>query len=362
MIVQTVLRGIKVTLLGFGLLSLSVFGSTQLLAQQPLQPSAQPPAQHPPLPNASGQATAPNEGNGQVTGRIIGNPEKGSLKGASVVLLRFQLDASGKPQGGPVGRVQAGEGGTYAFSKVPIDRKAVYRIGTRIDGNLISSNVFSFPADTNKVVMDVVIPEVTQDLSVLTMTQALLAIEPRQGGVFVTEVLHLSNPAPNILDATKEPFQLSIPADSAHFEMLSQGSEDIRHEQIGSKLMVFSQFRPGENTLAFRYLLPTSFGSLTLRKSYPVNTTTVMVLSPSGGLEVGGAGLIPGAQRDLDGTKFNVWTTPPLPAGNDLTLGIDGIPVSQWIFLIFMSAIPVFLSGVVIWFVMVRLKRKPAKG
>ena len=300
-------------------------------------------------------------GKGRVIGRIIGNPEKGGFKGATVILLRFQLDEQGKPTGGPVGRVEAGEGGTYEFTNLPLDAKAVFRLGTRIDGNLVSSSVFALSESNPVATMDLVIPEVSQNLEVLGLTQALVAIETRENGLFITEVLHLRNPAPNVLDATGKPLEVMIPADAGHFEMLRLEGGEARHEVAGETLRIFTQLKPGENTIAFRYFLGATLGKLSLTKVYPMNADTVMVLSPQGGLEIQGAGLKQMDSRNIEGQMFNTWSLSAHAAGSPLVIYISGLPIAQWVFLVAMSGLLVLLVGVVVWFILVRQKR-PAKA
>ena len=100
------------------------------------------------LPISAGISAAAEEpGTGRVSGRIIAGDEAGAVGsvqvgGVPVVLLRFTLDDSGKPQGGPISRQAAAADGSYDFTGVTIEPGAAYQLGTRVGGRLLMTVLF----------------------------------------------------------------------------------------------------------------------------------------------------------------------------------------------------------------------------
>ena len=94
----------------------------------------------------AGLAVAQPQMQGSVSGRLIGDPAKGALQGATVMLMWFRTNAQGKPEAGPIARQLAGKNGSFTFNNVPIDPKARYQLGTGVDGPLVGSDPFTFTA------------------------------------------------------------------------------------------------------------------------------------------------------------------------------------------------------------------------
>lgn len=304
---------------------------------------------------AWGAAAAQEGGEGSVSGRLIGNPEKNSLEGATVILLMYKLGEEGKPKGGPVGRVQAGAGGGFTFTGIPVDRQGVYQLGSRVDGSLVTSEYFTFPDGQTTVVHDLTIPELSDDISSLGVGLALFALEPHRGGVAVTEVLHFDNPGHKVMDLSKEPLRLSLPSGAEELNMMKLEFKEPKHEQLGETLLVFGKIPPGRVTMAFRYNLPVWTGAFELSKSYPFAVEHVRVLAPKGSLEIRGAVLTPQESDTLGGVVYDAWEGGKIAAGETLFITAGGLPVKQELLLLPLAGFLLVMAGVVIWFIMGRL-------
>ncbi|MBI4081953.1 MAG: hypothetical protein HY423_05015 [Candidatus Lambdaproteobacteria bacterium] len=312
------------------------------------------------LPAAAGDAAEPQQTRqGKVLGRIVGDDARGPLVGATVVLLRFQLDEKGNPKGGPIGKQASGASGTYAFTNVPVDERSVFQLGTRIDGKLVSSQPFTFPEGQLEVTYNLTLPEALGPQGGLRIGQALLAVEPAVGRVWITEVLHLENPSAQALDRREQPIALRLPVRADTLEMMRQAPEG-RFERVGPKLLLFGRLQPGSNTVAFRYRVGAPLGGLTLDMQYPLPAAEFIVLAPQGSLEVSGNDLQARGTQTVSNSSYDAWGRSGLAAETAMQVQVRGVPMQQAYFLV---AVPVFTIALfALAIVFVRRRLKSAQG
>jgi hypothetical protein len=292
---------------------------------------------------------------GRVVGSIVGAKPPASVKGAKVVLVRFTLDAQGKPQGSPIQTQEADANGAFAFSDVPIDAHSLYQLGTQLGGNLIPSESFTFPAGQRTVRLNLRVPEVSADASSLRIAEALVALEPQVGGVWVTEVVHLENPTPNVIEGEKSPLEMTLPSGAGTFEMLRVDQPGGTHVREGDKLRVSGNLRPGRTTVAFRYRLAARLGSLSLEKSYPYAVQQMVVLVPAGSLRISSDRLDPRPPHQIEGQTYDAWSGPNIAARHPVALRATNIPIRQELLLIPSGVLLTVLGGIVFWYLRRRL-------
>ncbi|HEX7926043.1 MAG TPA: hypothetical protein VF678_00540, partial [bacterium] len=229
-------------------------------------------------------------GTGKVSGRIVGVRANESLKGAKVVLVRVTLDEKGQPQGAPIQMKDADADGSYAFENVPIDTHSVYQLGTRIDGSLVPSDTFTFPDGKHTITLNLRVPDkapgAVADSTSVRIVQALIALEPQVGGVWVTDVVHLENPTKSVIESARAPLELTLPSDAEGLEVMQQERQTTSHQRVGDKLLISGNLPPGITTIAYRYRLPVLLGTLRLEKLYPRAVAEMVVLAPTGMLKV----------------------------------------------------------------------------
>lgn len=300
------------------------------------------------------------EEQGKVSGRLVGGTDPGALEGTTVVLLWFRADAEGKPTGGPLGRQATGKDGGYVFVNVPIDPKARYQLGARVAGNLVSSEPFFFGDGKTEQSIDLRIPALSSDASVLAIGQALYAFEPRLGRFDVTEVIHMENPTQAVIDVRREPLDFPVPAGAEDLQMVRFDLEQGSHERLGARLLVSGELRPGTNSIAFRYRLPAALGSARLTKSYPLPIREVVVLTPHGSLAVQGTGLTAQAPRTIEQQVYSAWGAADVQPGSVFTLRVSGGTINQALYLLPTVGFLLLMGGVVFWFMRARLA--PATG
>ena len=311
--------------------------------------------------SAGGVAAAEEAGTGRVSGRIIAGDPAGTVAGlrvggVTVVLLRFTLDDSGKPKGGPISRQVAGADGSFAFTGVTIEPGAVYRLGTRVEGRPASSSLFTFPEGGGEVRQDLTVSgEARETLEGLHFGQVLVGLEPRRGEVMVTEVLHIENPSRRVVAVERPPLEFLIPEAAEELEMLRFDHPGAAHERVGGRLMVTGNLVPGTTTIAFRYLLPAWLGKAVFQKRYPLPVKELLVLSPSHNLKVSGTGLVAVENQTIEKIVYRAWRRSEIPAETVFRVTATGFPIRQEILLLPALGFFLVMAGVVGWFFRKRL-------
>lgn len=308
--------------------------------------------------SASAQAPAPM---GQVLGRIVGASAK-EAAGAKVVLVKFTLNAQGVPAGAPIQMLSADAEGRYAFTGVPIDGHAVYKLGTRIAGRLVASESFTFPEGKPVVRLDLAVPALVGDTSGLFFKQVVVAMEPVVGAVWVTEVMHVGNPTPNVIDAVNAPLELTLPPEASDLTMIREEQEAANHTHLGAKLLVYGRLQPGDTTIAFRYRIGAILGAAELEKRYPHPVEELVVLAPKGSLRLTSDQLSPRQPQELEGIAYDTWSGGNMPAQRTVVVRANGIPVRQEIYLVPLAGFFAAMGGVLWWFLRRRLPRETPAG
>ena len=301
-------------------------------------------------------ASAWAEGEGRIAGKIAG-ATAAEAAGAKVVLVQFKLDAQGAPQGAPIQTVEADAQGRFEFRQVPIDTRAVYKLGTRVSGRLVASEPFTFPEGKREVRLDIAVPPLTGSTEGLHFKQALLAIEPGLGAVWVTEVMHVGNPTGSVIDAVNHPLELSLAEDASELTVIRTDLEEETHSQVGPKLLVYGRIQPGDSTIAFRYRLGAALGSVRLEKRWPHPVDDVLVVAPQGTMQLVSEQLSPQPVRKFEGVPYDAWGALALAAERSVVLKAQGIPVRQELYGIPVAGFFAVMGGVVWWFLRRRLAR-----
>ncbi len=299
---------------------------------------------------------------GRIEGRILGAGSGVALAEAKVVLVQFKLDAKGVPQGTPIQIRNADKQGAYAFSNIPIDRRAVYKLGTRIAGQVISSDSFTFPAGQSVVQLNLRVPSIVTSAEGLHIRQALLALEPYVGGLWVTEVVHMDNPTGNVIDASSQPLELSVPPDADSLDLLKQGKGDepaLNHSQLGPKLLIYGTLQPGVTSIAFRYRVAVRLGTLEMNKHYPQPVDQLTVLAPKGSLRIASDQLDARQPQEFEGVVYDTWAGTKVPAKGAIILRASGVPMRQEMLLLPAAGFFVLMGGVVAWYRLRRIRASP---
>ncbi|MEC8595979.1 MAG: carboxypeptidase-like regulatory domain-containing protein, partial [SAR324 cluster bacterium] len=99
-------------------------------------------------------------------------------EGLDVVLIKFVLDPSGEVvPAGPVGRTKTDDKGRFRFEDPPRDDRAGYRLGTRFEGNLYSSEVFFMRPEQQLITKDIRLPSTSFDTGALVFNESSLFFE-----------------------------------------------------------------------------------------------------------------------------------------------------------------------------------------
>lgn len=292
--------------------------------------------------------SAQQDATGTVRGNIIG--VGGPLPAETpVVLLRFTLDEDGKPTGGPIARQIAAPDGSYEFRDVPLSDRAVFRLGTSLNGELIGSDLFTFPRGERELRMDLRVGGVARGHDGPAIEQALLALEPGVGRLRVTVVYHLLNAgAPR--DVGAEPLLFALPGGAEAVEVVRQDLPAGRAAVGPEGIRLSGEVPAGRFVIAYQYLLPAGWGRATIDHRVPLPTDNLIVLAQPGSVEIGGAGLTARGEQTIDEVVYNVWSQEDLPAGAVQPVRVSGLPMRQSLLLIPLAGFLVLMAGVVAWY------------
>jgi hypothetical protein len=301
------------------------------------------------------QQAAPDRG--RIIGVLEGAPEGVKVEGTRVVLVQFKLDEKGVPKGEPIQTHTVGADGRFSFTDVPIAARTVYQVGATVAGQVVGSQPFTFPAGERSVQISLRFPRLVTDDRAVHIVEGLLAVEPRRGAVWVTEVLHLVNPGQDVVEGVQHPLELELPSGAKDLEMIREIQDKNGHERLGGKLLVYGNLEPGRTTVAFRYRLPVWLGSVVLRKRFPHPVDLYSVLTPQDGrLHLDATGFSPEATQTIDKTPFNAWAARDLPADKPIAIRLSGVPVRQEVYLLPTGGFALLMVGVVAWFLRRRLR------
>jgi hypothetical protein len=305
----------------------------------------------------------PASARGRVTGAIEGAPEGVKLEGTRVVLVQFKLDDKGVPKGEPIQTQTTGADGKYAFADVPIEPRTVYQVGASVGGQMAGSQPFTFPAGEREVLLNLRYPHLVTDASVVRIDEGLVAVEPRRGSVWITEVLHLTNPGQDVVEGVQRPLELELPSGAENLEVIREIQERNGHERLGDKLLVYGNLEPGRTTIAYRYRLPVWLGTVELRKRFPHAVGAFTVLTPEEGrLRLHGQGFTAQDPQTIENGRFSAWAMRDVAAGQAITVRLSGVPVRQEVYLIPTAGFAVLMVGVVVWFLRRRLRADEPAG
>ena len=253
--------------------------------------------------------------------------------GLPVVLLKYVLDEQGELQiDGPVARIQTAVSGKFKFKPMLLAIKAAYRIGSRYEGSLVSSDFFFLKPGQTEALVRLSIPGISEKTDALEVTNAALFIDPGSGSLQITEVLSVSNFTTDIIDASKHPLIFDLPDSFTRFDLLHHSvASETTYEIIGRQLQFHRQFPPGETTLIFRYTLTVLFGSYELSRQYRHVLKAGRVLTPVRQLQLASPQLAYLQVENLGELQMDSWEMTTLEQPH-LVIQIDAVPVRQIVY------------------------------
>ena len=277
--------------------------------------------------------------------------------GASVVLLKFAMGPDGKIQGnGPQARIVSDASGKFRFEGVPQEFKVAYRLGTRVDGELYSSSLFSMKPGTSVIQVNIVIPAISENTEQLQGLHSNLFIEQGIGSVNLTEVLNILNMSENRIDTRKNPFIIDLPQSFTKFKALNGLSEE-QFTISGKSLKITRVFPKSATQIVFQYTIPAWFGQTQIKKTYNHPLKNVQVLTPTKALSIESAELGFSGERQGNSMTFLAWMGASDSTGS-IHLNVTGIPIEPVHYAVLALATFLLLMIAVVIFLKTRLHKK----
>lgn len=288
----------------------------------------------------------------KISGSVL-PPESSQMSVANlpVVILKFRLGQDGNlTTDGPIARTATDEQGRYQ-AEIPADAQAAYQLGSRFNGELISTSFFFIKPGQTELQQDLELPGLTDDLSVLTWRRSSIIAESGLGQLTFTEIHRVQNNSKSIVTATESPLVFELPAGAQEFRLLQTQAAGIPDHQLNGQLLeIKTTFQQGDADIAFQYQIPAFFGSLKVQKRYSRDAQDRLFFVPTGGLKLQSEELVPAGSRDFGQVKFTAYN-PVNPQNRVYTLHFSNVPVDQQIYLtaVGIMVLLLFLVVIVYW-------------
>ena len=177
-----------------------------------------------------------------IQGKIIAD-ENIDVSGAPVVLLKYQFS---KVQDSipmfPIQKSQTNYLGEYIFHNIIADSESLYLIGTRINGERLSSEMI--PLKGERILqLDIHLPQAFYIADQLSLKNHALVINSLESGIVVTEILTIENLTEENISSSKYSLEVNLP----------EQAEDFKYIPDKQKFVLANL---NENTINFQFNLP----------------------------------------------------------------------------------------------------------
>lgn len=293
-----------------------------------------------------------------VEGAIIPPFEGETINGVTVVLLKFTLNEQGQPSTtGPENQTLTDENGRFTFTISEPDYRAAYRVGSRYNQELISSDFFFLKPENTSITVEIRVPTIIDNEGQLRIWESSLFIESGLGFLTMTEVLLIENSVQDRIDTTNSPLIWELPKHFSTFRMLQKNQEDQQgYQLLGSQLHLQQIFPSGRSNVVFQYTIPARFGSYTLRKRFPQSVTTFRLLTPEGQLEISSPALRRTPGEQIGEQLYIGWESRKAPS--NMKIEITNIIVRQSSYWYVSGGVFIALGILVVIFFKFRLSKE----
>lgn len=224
-------------------------------------------------------------------------------------------------------------GGVTIFDEVPKPAGRAFLAGVDYQNLTVGSDVAVVEDAAMPVTLTVTLFDTTTDQSSLVVDRRHVFFDfadPEQ--VQVVEVFVISNPTDKVVVAAEEGgpvVSFPLPAGALNLQF-QDGSLGDRYLETPDGFADTLAVQPGngEYQVIFAYYLPYQRkADLSLPTSLPVDSAIVML--PDVGVKVKSAQLQEGGERDVDGTKYLMYSGEALGPGSPLVIELSGRPRSS---------------------------------
>lgn len=187
-----------------------------------------------------------------IQGRVL-SPDNQGVESARVFLL--QVNPTESSDLTPITRTLSDQQGHYQFELTEPTAGKYYRVATKVDGQITSSDLVHFGTGQSTIELDLELPSIEYGLKKLKISKNILAIDPLGDSLMVTDIIYVENNTEGIVDAKSEPLIRELPKQAINFQVVDfpPGSAVFLKE---GKVHYYLKLGKGFHQILISYYLP----------------------------------------------------------------------------------------------------------
>jgi hypothetical protein len=273
----------------------------------------------------------PPGGKGSITLKVVQGTKGGPAVGSEAVTIEY-YNAQGEVVAKTSGKL--GDKADFTVRDVPLEIPVQPLVTITHSGVAYRIAGSVMDAQTPEQDIELGIYETTEQEPAWDVRMRHVIVEPAPGGVTVTEMISLFNPADRSwagkagADKKKSTMILPLPAGAAEVKLIS-APRDATFE--GGQFRYTAALTPGSSELQIQYVLPAKNDAAEVTLVAPAATASLFVFLPDDGTKVTSAKLTkvevkPGAKLRAN-SRF--YTVPPQKAGEKITFTVSGLAAAK---------------------------------
>ena len=299
---------------------------------------------------------------GVIRGRVLNGTTDEAVTGVEVILKRYEENQEQEQQ-----KVLSDAQGVFSFASLDRRRRYSYILEIVYQGVEYYSPRLVFPDQSAEIPVEMTVYETTTSDQELSVVMHHILIEPREGALWVQEVMIVENRAKRayvgsqeVSPDKKETLRVSLPSQAQDLELL-QGLMSCCVISTDDGFVDTMAIRPGRKEVVFAYQVSYKLSSVELVRRLSLRTASLDVFLPAKGIQVAGEPLQYAGLMGEPGKQFLHFSGKDLAGGTQVVLKLSGLPWGVKVFKDLLPVVAVLLvAGGIIYPFLRRRKRSGA--
>lgn len=220
--------------------------------------------------------------------------------------------------------------GYYAFEGVDFPEDRVYVVTIDHGGTTYGSDVAIVEPGSDQIDLPLTVYDSTTDKSVLTVDRLHVFFDfTRPDVVQVVQLYVVSNPTNKtvVADSLGDPVvEFTLPQGASNLQF-QDGTLGERYIQTQEGFADTFAVRPGQGEYQVMYAFDMPYtGKVDIEQSFQMPIDAMIVMTPAEGVKLRSDYLEASGSRDVQGEVFQMYTGNQLPAGQEMSFTLSGLP------------------------------------